>query len=164
MERPGDYHLTRGGSLGVGFPGAVGAKLARPERLVVGFAGDGGSMYTYQALWTAARHGIDAKFVVCNNRKYRLLDDNIAQYWRERDIPEHGFPGSFDLSHPEIDFAGLARSLGAAWDARGEAGRGGRRRGPDAVPPRTVPRGRPDLTRALTQHGQEETACPPSGS
>ncbi|MCX4961606.1 thiamine pyrophosphate-binding protein [Streptomyces virginiae] len=112
-ERPGDYHLTRGGSLGVGFPGAVGAKLARPERLVVGFAGDGGSMYTYQALWTAARHGIDAKFVVCNNRKYRLLDDNIAQYWRERDIPEHGFPGSFDLSHPEIDFAGLARSLGA---------------------------------------------------
>ncbi|MFB6824144.1 thiamine pyrophosphate-binding protein [Streptomyces virginiae] len=112
-ECPGDYHLTRGGSLGVGFPGAVGAKLARPERLVVGFAGDGGSMYTYQALWTAARHGIDAKFVVCNNRKYRLLDDNIAQYWRERDIPEHGFPGSFDLSHPEIDFAGLARSLGA---------------------------------------------------
>ncbi|MCX4777128.1 thiamine pyrophosphate-binding protein [Streptomyces sp. NBC_01264] len=112
-ERPGDYHLTRGGSLGVGFPGAVGVKLARPERLVVGFAGDGGSMYTYQALWTAARHGIDAKFVVCNNRKYRLLDDNIAQYWREREIPQHGFPGSFDLSHPEIDFAALARSLGA---------------------------------------------------
>ncbi|MET9856382.1 thiamine pyrophosphate-binding protein [Streptomyces sp. NPDC006450] len=112
-ERPGDYHLTRGGSLGVGFPGAVGVKLARPERLVVGFAGDGGSMYTYQALWTAARHGIEAKFVVCNNRKYRLLDDNIAQYWREREIPRHGFPGSFDLSHPEIDFAALARSLGA---------------------------------------------------
>ncbi|MET9606777.1 thiamine pyrophosphate-binding protein [Streptomyces sp. NPDC006512] len=112
-ERPGDYHLTRGGSLGVGFPGAVGAKLARPDRLVVGFAGDGGAMYTYQALWTAVRHGIDAKFVVCNNRKYRLLDDNIAQYWRERDIAEHRFPGSFDLSHPEIDFAGLARALGA---------------------------------------------------
>ncbi|MEU6894441.1 thiamine pyrophosphate-binding protein [Streptomyces sp. NPDC046557] len=112
-ERPGDYHLTRGGSLGVGFPGAVGAKLARPDRLVVGFAGDGGSMYTYQTLWTAVRHGIDAKFVVCNNRKYRLLDDNIAQYWRERDIAEHDFPGSFDLSHPEIDFAGLARALGA---------------------------------------------------
>lgn len=112
-ERPGDYHLTRGGSLGVGFPGAVGVKLARPERLVVGFAGDGGSMYTYQALWTAARHGIEAKFVVCNNRKYRLLDDNIAQYWREREIAQHGFPGSFDLSHPEIDFAALARSLGA---------------------------------------------------
>ena len=112
-ERPGDYHLTRGGSLGVGLPGAVGAKLARPDREVIGFAGDGGSMYTYQALWTAVRHGVDAKFVVCNNRKYRLLDDNIDQYWRERGIPAHNFPNSFDLSTPEIDFAGLARALGA---------------------------------------------------
>ena len=112
-DRPGDYHLTRGGSLGIGIPGAVGAKLAHPGRTVVGFTGDGGSMYTYQALWTAARYGIAAKFVVCNNRKYRLLDDNIEQYWKEREIPQHRFPRSFDLAHPEIDFAGLARSLGA---------------------------------------------------
>ncbi|GGK63412.1 benzoylformate decarboxylase [Sphaerisporangium melleum] len=112
-NRPGDYHVTRGGSLGVGIPGAVGAKLAHPDRTVVGFTGDGGSMYTYQALWTAARHGIGAKFVVCNNHKYRLLDDNISEYWKERDIAPHSFPRSFDLSHPEIDFAGLARALGA---------------------------------------------------
>ncbi|MFE9093920.1 thiamine pyrophosphate-binding protein [Streptomyces sp. NPDC007264] len=112
-DRPGDYHVTRGGSLGVGIPGAIGAKLAHPDRTVVGFTGDGGSMYTYQALWTAARYGIAAKFVVCNNHKYRLLDDNIAQYWKERAIPEHSFPRSFDLSHPEIDFASLARALGA---------------------------------------------------
>lgn len=111
-DRPGDYHCTRGGSLGVGIPGAVGAKLARPDRTVVGFTGDGGAMYTYQALWTAARYDIGAKFVVCNNHKYRLLDDNIAQYWRERDITPHAFPASFDLSHPAIDFSGLAQSLG----------------------------------------------------
>ncbi|MEU8693795.1 thiamine pyrophosphate-binding protein [Streptomyces sp. NPDC048665] len=111
-NRPGDYFLTRGGSLGVGIPGAVGAKLARPDRTVVGFTGDGGAMYTYQALWTAARHDIAAKFVVCNNRKYRLLDDNIAQYWKERDIPLHDFPSSFDLSRPDIRFADLARALG----------------------------------------------------
>ena len=111
-DRPGDYHLTRGGSLGVGIPGAVGAKLARPDRTVVGFTGDGGAMYTYQALWTAARYDIGAKFVVCNNHKYRLLDDNIEQYWRERDIDPHAFPASFDLSHPAIDFSGLAKSLG----------------------------------------------------
>ncbi|MFG2846942.1 thiamine pyrophosphate-binding protein [Kitasatospora sp. NPDC048296] len=112
-DRPGDYFLTRGGSLGVGIPGAIGAKLAHPGRTVVGFTGDGGAMYTYQALWTAARYGIAAKFVVCNNRKYRLLDDNIAQYWKERDIPEHAFPSSFDLSRPDIRFAELARALGA---------------------------------------------------
>lgn len=111
-DRPGDYHLTRGGSLGVGIPGAVGAKLARPDRTVVGFTGDGGAMYTYQALWTAARYDIGAKFVVCNNHKYRLLDDNIEQYWRERDIDPHAFPASFDLSHPAIDFSALAKSLG----------------------------------------------------
>ncbi|MFH8386528.1 thiamine pyrophosphate-binding protein [Kitasatospora sp. NPDC018058] len=112
-DRPGDYFLTRGGSLGVGIPGAIGAKLARPDRAVVGFTGDGGAMYTYQALWTAARYGVAAKFVVCNNRKYRLLDDNIAQYWKERNIPEHEFPSSFDLSRPDIRFAELARALGA---------------------------------------------------
>lgn len=110
---PGHYHLTRGGSLGVGIPGAVGLKLAHPERPVVGFTGDGGSMYTYQALWTAARYGVAAGLVVCNNHQYDLLNRNIAQYWRERDIPEHAYPSSFDLSHPEIDFVGLARALGA---------------------------------------------------
>ena len=41
-------------------------------------------MYTIQALWTAARHNIDAKFVVCNNRSYRLLQFNLLAYWKER--------------------------------------------------------------------------------
>ena len=76
---PGQYFLTRGGSLGVGIPGAIGAKLAYPgQDSVIGFTGDGGAMYTIQALWTAARHNIDAKFVVCNNASYRLLQLNIA--------------------------------------------------------------------------------------
>lgn len=110
---PGHYYLTRGGSLGVGIPGAVGMQLAHPDKTVVGFTGDGGCMYTYQAIWTAVRYGLPAGFVVCNNHRYELLNENIAQYWRERDIPPHPFPRSFDLSHPEIDFVGLARALGA---------------------------------------------------
>jgi benzoylformate decarboxylase len=110
---PGHYFLTRGGSLGVGIPGAVGMKIAFPDRPVVGFTGDGGSMYTYQALWTAVRHDVPAAFVVCNNHRYELLNENITQYWRERDIPHHPYPSSFDLSIPEIDFVGLAHSLGA---------------------------------------------------
>ncbi|MCU7729561.1 thiamine pyrophosphate-binding protein [Actinoplanes sp. KI2] len=106
---PGHWFLTRGGSLGVGIPGAIGAKLARPDKTVVGFTGDGGSMYTIQALATAARYGIGAKFVICNNHRYRLLDDNIAEYWRERGIERHEFPHSFDLSSPDIGFVDLAR-------------------------------------------------------
>jgi benzoylformate decarboxylase len=111
---PGQYYLTRGGSLGVGIPGAVGLKVAHPDRVVFGFTGDGGSMYTYQALWTAARYDIDAKFVVCNNSSYELLKLNIEEYWKEREIPEHGFPVGFDLAQPPIHFADLARALGVA--------------------------------------------------
>lgn len=110
---PGHYFATRGGSLGVGFPGAVGMKIAHPDRTVVGFAGDGGAMYTYQALWTAVRHDVPAVFVVCNNHRYELLNRNIAEYWTERKIDMHKYPNAFDLSHPEIDFVGLAHALGA---------------------------------------------------
>jgi benzoylformate decarboxylase len=111
-RRPGSYFATRGGSLGIGIPGAIGAKLARPDATVVGFTGDGGSMYTIQALWTAVRHDIAAKFVICNNHRYELLDLNIEQYWRENGIDPHNHPSGFDLSRPDIRFAELARSLG----------------------------------------------------
>jgi benzoylformate decarboxylase len=107
----GDYFLTRGGSLGVGFPGGIGAKLANPDRTVIAFSGDGGAMYTIQALWTAARHNIDVKFVVCNNRSYRLLQLNIDQYWREQGIAKHDYPLSFDLSQPPLRFADMAKAL-----------------------------------------------------
>lgn len=109
---PGHYFLTRGGSLGVGIPGAIGAKLANPDKTVIGFTGDGGAMYTIQALWSAARHNIDAKFVVCNNKSYRILQYNIQAYWKEQGIPEHDFPLSFDLSKPAIRFDEMARSMG----------------------------------------------------
>jgi benzoylformate decarboxylase len=110
--RPGAYFQTRGGSLGVGAPGALGLKLAHPERTVFGFTGDGGAMYTIQALWTAAHHQIGAKIVVCNNRSYRILKVNIQQYWRERGLSEHNFPASFDLGSPELRFDRMAESLG----------------------------------------------------
>lgn len=109
---PEHYFLTRGGSLGVGIPGAIGAKLANPDKMVIGFTGDGAAMYTIQALWSAARHHIDAKFVICNNRSYKLLQLNVLAYWQERQIPQHDYPLSFDLSKPEIDFVEMARSMG----------------------------------------------------
>jgi thiamine pyrophosphate-dependent acetolactate synthase large subunit-like protein len=109
---PGHFFQTRGGSLGVGIPGAIGAKLANPDKTVFGVTGDGGAMYTIQALWTAARHNVDAKFVICNNRSYRLLQLNIAEYWKEQGIAAHEFPVSFDLSKPAMRFDEMARSMG----------------------------------------------------
>jgi len=109
--RTGEYFLTRGGSLGIGIPGAIGAKLANPAKTVIGFTGDGGAMYTIQALWTAARHNLNVKFVVCNNKSYRLLQMNIDAYWKERDIPKHDFPLSFDLSTPPLQFHEIAQAM-----------------------------------------------------
>jgi benzoylformate decarboxylase len=110
---PDHFFQTRGGSLGVGIPGAMGLKLAQPGKTVIGFTGDGGSMYTIQALWTAAHYNIGAKFVICNNQSYMLLKLNILQYWREQvGVEPHQFPRSFDLSNPVVDFAALARSMG----------------------------------------------------
>lgn len=109
---PGHYFFTRGGSLGVGFPGAIGLKLAHPDKVVVGLSGDGGSMYTIQTLWSAVRHGTGAKFIVCNNGSYKLLQLNIDQYWKERDIPKHDHPLPFNLSFPALRFDLIAQSMG----------------------------------------------------
>lgn len=108
----GNFLQTRGGSLGVGFPGAIGLQLLNPGRTVIGFSGDGGAMYTIQALWTAARHELPAKFVVCNNASYKLLQLNIQQWWQEAGVVPHEFPLCFDLSHPKIGFVEIARGLG----------------------------------------------------
>lgn len=111
-KNPGDIFYTRGGSLGVGIPGAIGVKLLRPEKTVIGFTGDGGSMYTIQALWSAVRHKVGAKFIVCNNGTYKLLQLNINQYWKERDVEKRDFPLPFDLSYPELRFDQIAQSMG----------------------------------------------------
>jgi len=113
-RKPGDRMLTRGGSLGTGFPGAIGAKIAHPDRCVIGFSGDGGSMYTIQCLWTAARHDVNAKFIVCQNRSYKLLQANISKFWQERGIKGRDFPVPFDLSKPEICFNEIANSFGVS--------------------------------------------------
>lgn len=112
--KPGHFFQTRGGSLGVGIPGALGIKLAYPDKTVIGFTGDGGSMYTIQALWTAAHHKIDAKFVICNNHSYKLLKLNVMQYWKDINVPEHEFPKPLDIKEPDIDFVKLSEAMGVS--------------------------------------------------
>lgn len=111
-NRPGAMLQTPGGTLGVGLPGAVGVKLAHPQRTVIGFTGDGGAMYTLQALWTAAHYGIAAKFVVCNNQSYRLLKQNLVDYWGDMGIRSEVFPAAFDIKEPGLDFVSLAKGMG----------------------------------------------------
>jgi len=62
-------HISSGGFSTMGFtvPGAIGAKLAAPDRPVVGLAGDGDFLQTMQEIGVAAMYDIPAIFVVMNN-------------------------------------------------------------------------------------------------
>ena len=80
FDEPGSLFTLHGGALGWGMPGALGIKLAKPDRPVVAVVGDGASMYTVQALWTAARHNIPVTYVICNNGTYRILKLNMDIY------------------------------------------------------------------------------------
>ncbi len=72
-----------GGAIGWGMGAALGAQLARPNRRVVAIVGDGSSMMTVQALWTAAAFRIPVVYLVCNNRSYRILKLNMNVYQTE---------------------------------------------------------------------------------
>jgi benzoylformate decarboxylase len=110
----GNFFQTRGGSLGLGLASAIGVQAALRDQPVLAVSGDGGAMYTIQALWSAARHELPIKYIVCNNRSYRLLQANISQYWSEQGVTGRDFPLSFDLSQPDLRFADMAKALGVA--------------------------------------------------
>jgi benzoylformate decarboxylase len=107
-ERPGSYHHSVGGALGWGIGGGIGVKMARPESPVVSVVGDGTAMYTIQGLWSAAHYDVPLVVVVMNNREYAACKRGIGHVVSgaaERYV-------GMDLSDPEIDFIGLATSLG----------------------------------------------------
>ncbi len=112
FERVGDYVGARGGGIGQALPGALGVKLAHPDRPVVALSGDGSAMYSIQALWTAAHHDLAVVFVILNNREYRILKHNMDTY-RQRfgAKPDRGYP-NMDLVSPDLGFVDIARGLG----------------------------------------------------
>ncbi|PAY08208.1 hypothetical protein CK489_21415 [Bradyrhizobium sp. UFLA03-84] len=92
------------GTLGSGFPTALGAKVANPNKPVVAITGDGGFMFGVQELATAVQFKIGVVTLVFNNNAY----GNVRRDQRER------FDGrvvASDLVNP--DFVKLAESFGA---------------------------------------------------
>jgi acetolactate synthase I/II/III large subunit len=103
-------YFRTAGSLGWGFPAALGVKCAMPDRPVVCFTGDGGFYYHIAELETARRHNINAVIVVNNNsalnQEIRLNDAAYGGKQRGRAEEMWRFP--------EVNFAKIAEGFGCA--------------------------------------------------
>jgi len=103
-----DYHGFASGGIGWAVPAAVGIQLADLDRPVVTVVGDGSSMYSIQALWTAANMKLPMTYVICNNMSYRIIKQRLKSF--------HGnthFVG-MDFNDPPLDFVAMAQSMGVA--------------------------------------------------
>ncbi len=109
-DEPGRLVRVRGGGIGPGLPGSLGAQLARPDRKVVGVCSDGAAMYSISALWTAAHHRIPVTYVMLNNAAYRILKLNMVEYLGKA-ARGRGFT-AMDLTDPELRFDRMAESMG----------------------------------------------------
>ena len=92
------------GSMGYGFPAALGAKLADPKRPVIAFCGDGDFLMNGQELATAVQYGANFVALVVNNGLYGTI-----RMHQEREYPGRVY--GTDLRNP--DFAAYARAFGA---------------------------------------------------
>ncbi|MBR0751503.1 thiamine pyrophosphate-binding protein [Bradyrhizobium jicamae] len=108
----GDYFGGRGGGIGQGLAGAIGVKVAMPNRPVVAISGDGSAMYAIPALWTAAHHKLAIVFVVLANHEYRILKHNV-DVWRQNFEAGTQHPyQNMDITGPALDFVHLAAGMG----------------------------------------------------
>ena len=100
-------YITEGfqGTLGFGFPTALGAKVANPDKPVISEVGDGGFMFAVQELATAVAHNIGVVTVLFNNNAF----GNIR---RDQQLHYEGRLVGADLVNP--DFGKLAESFGVA--------------------------------------------------
>ena len=107
-----DLYGMKGGGIGMGLPTALGVKAAMPGRPVVCVSGDGSAMYTIQTLWSAARYGLGAVWIIANNKSYRILKERILNL--EGKAQEFRKFIAMDLSAPELGFSDLAKGMGVA--------------------------------------------------
>jgi len=104
------YLALTGGAIGFGLPAAAGAAIAAPDRPVIALQADGSGMYTAQALWTHAREGLDVTTLICANRSYRILLDELRRAGVEQ--PRPGAQSMTSLGEPPLDWVALATGMG----------------------------------------------------
>jgi acetolactate synthase-1/2/3 large subunit len=107
---PHDRLALTGGAIGQGIPVATGAAVACPDRKVVCLQGDGGAMYTLQALWTQVRENLDVTTVIFANHSYAILNIELMRVGVEHPGPKA--LSMLDLHDPTLDWLALAAGLG----------------------------------------------------
>lgn len=127
------HFSPRGGGLGWAMPLGVGIGLATGKPAVC-FVGDGGSLFSIHAIWTAAKYAIPSIFVCFVNHEYRLLKDLWCSAMGTT-IETTNFVG-MDFRDPNVDLQKIAEGFGARTDTLAS---------PDAV--------RDVLSRALAHAG-----------
>ena len=103
IRTAGGFYTTASGGLGYSLPAAVGIALGSPGRKVIGLLGDGSSLYSIQALWTAAQEHLPITFLILNNGEYAAMKSFGM-------MGKINNPPGVDL--PDIDFMSIAQGFG----------------------------------------------------
>lgn len=91
------------GTMGFGLPAAIGAKIARPEALVINIDGDASLSMTINELLTASQYDLDVKSIVLNNQEQGMVTHLQTMYFGNRYAHSHGW---------NADFVHAAESMG----------------------------------------------------
>ncbi len=103
--RPRQFISSGGlGTMGFGLPAAIGAKVGRPDQIVIDIAGDGSVLMTCQQLSTAAREKIPIKVMVLNNSYLGMVRQWQQLFWQKR-YSQVSLEGA-------VDFVKLAEAFG----------------------------------------------------
>ncbi len=103
-ERPNTCIISNGfAAMGIAVPGAIAAKLANPEQVVVAVTGDAGFLMNSQEIETALRSGTPLVVLIWSDSEYGLIK------WHQ--LKHFGRPSHIDFSNP--DFVKYAESFGA---------------------------------------------------
>ncbi|MBR8210162.1 acetolactate synthase large subunit [Burkholderia cenocepacia] len=99
-----------GGAIGQGLPVALGAAVACPDRRVFALQSDGSAQYTIQSLWTMARERLPIVMLIASNRRYGILQTELARSGLPADTPHAS--RLTQLDDPPIHWLALSHGYG----------------------------------------------------
>ncbi len=106
FDKPRTFLSSGGlGTMGYGFPAAIGAQLAFPDKLVIDIAGDGSIQMNIQELATAVVNNLPVKVAILNNHYLGMVRQWQELFYNER----------YSYSHLDVvpDFVAVAQAYGA---------------------------------------------------